>query len=365
MVDNRVEKLAHLSVHYSVAVKPKERVVIGGNVAAAPLITEIYKACLLADAYPFLRPSLDADYTFFKYAKEHQLKFVSPFDKFIIENLDVRISILADPNPKRLTNVDAAKIKTQRAASRELSEIFYRRFGEGKLKWTLLPYPISDQAQEAAMALTEYEDFVYKSCLIHKKDPIAEWKKIRKEQEKICTMLNQASKIRIIGEDTDLAFSVKGRIWENCCGERNMPDGEVFTTPVENSVNGTVRFTYPGIYAGREVEDIMLTFRNGKVTKATAAKGQDLLRELLKIEGANRIGEASIGTNYAITRFTKNMLFDEKIGGTIHIALGNSYPQTGGKNKSAIHWDILKEMKKNAEIHADKEPFYKNGKFLS
>jgi aminopeptidase len=281
-----------------------------------------------------------------------------------MENLDVRINIAAEPNPKRLTNVDPAKIKTQRAATRELSEIFYKRFAEGKLKWTLLPYPITDQAQEAAMALTEYEDFVYKSCLIHKKDPIAEWKRIRKEQEKICTVLNQASKIHIIGEDTDLTFSVKGRIWENCCGERNMPDGEVFTTPIENSVNGTVRFTYPGIYAGREVEDIMLTFKNGKVTKATAAKGQDLLKELLKIEGANRIGEAAIGTNYAITKFTKNMLFDEKIGGTIHIALGNSYPQTGGKNKSAIHWDILKDMKKNAEIHADKEPFYKNGRFL-
>jgi aminopeptidase len=364
MVDNRVEKLAHLCVHYSVAVKPKEKVVIGGSTPAAPLMTEIYKECLLADAYPFLRPSLDTDYTLFKYAKEHQLKFVSPFDKFIMENLDVRINIAAEPNPKRLTNVDPAKIKTQRAATRELSEIFYKRFAEGKLKWTLLPYPITDQAQEAAMALTEYEDFVYKSCLIHKKDPIAEWKRIRKEQEKICTVLNQASKIHIIGEDTDLTFSVKGRIWENCCGERNMPDGEVFTTPIENSVNGTVRFTYPGIYAGREVEDIMLTFKNGKVTKATAAKGQDLLKELLKIEGANRIGEAAIGTNYAITKFTKNMLFDEKIGGTIHIALGNSYPQTGGKNKSAIHWDILKDMKKNAEIQADKEPFYKNGRFL-
>ena len=138
----------------------------------------------------------------------------------------------------------------------------------------------------------------------------------------------------------------------------------MFTGPIENSANGTIRFTYPGIFSGREVEDIKLTFKNGKVVKASAAKGDELLQELLKIEGANRIGEAAIGTNYGITRFTKVMLFDEKIGGTIHIALGASIPESEGLNKSAIHWDILKDMKKDGEIYADSELFYKNGKFL-
>jgi aminopeptidase len=214
------------------------------------------------------------------------------------------------------------------------------------------------------MSLTEYEDFVYASCLINKKDPIAEWKKIRKEQERICNFLNKASKIRIVGEDTDLTFDAKGRKWMNCSGDKNMPDGEVFTGPVENSVNGRIRFTYPGIYMGREVEDISLVFKKGKVTRASAAKGENLLKELIKIKGADRLGEAAIGTNYGITRFTKNMLFDEKMGGTIHMALGNAYPETGALNKSAIHWDILKDMKKNAEIYADNELFYKNGKFL-
>jgi aminopeptidase len=144
-----------------------------------------------------------------------------------------------------------------------------------------------------------------------------------------------------------------------------MPDGEVFTGPVEESVNGKIRFTYPGIYSGKEVEDINLEFKNGKVVKASAAKGDELLQELLKIEGANRIGEAAIGTNYGITKFTKEMLFDEKMGGTIHLALGNSYPETGARNKSAIHWDILKDMKKHGEIYADGELFYQNGKFLT
>ncbi len=364
MVDRRIEKLANLCVHYSVNVKPKEKVVIRGNVAAAPLMTEIYKECLLADAYPWLMPSLEIDYTFFRYAKEHQLKFVSPFDKFMFENMDVSINIACEPNPKRLTNINSAKIKTMRASRSELMETFQKRAAEGKLRWTLLPFPISDQAQEAAMSLPEYEDFVYNSCLVDKKDPIAEWKKVRKEQEKTCSILNKVNKIHIIGEDTDITFNVKGRKWMNCSGDKNMPDGEIFTGPVENSVNGKIRFSYPGIFSGKEVENIMLTFKNGKVTKATAAKGEDLLKELLKIEGADLVGETAIGTNYGITKFTKNMLFDEKMGGTIHMALGSAYTETGANNKSAIHWDLLKDMKKNGEIYTDNELFYKNGKFL-
>ena len=364
MVDQRIEKLAKLCVHYSVDMKPEEKVIIQGSELAFPLISEIYKECLLSDAYPLIIPNLDVEYTFFKYAKEHQLKFVSPFTRFILENMDVQIGVWCQPNPKGLTNVDHSKIKMRVASRRELMEILMKRTAEGKLKWTGLPYPINAQAQEAAMSLSEYEDFVYSSCLVDKEDPIAEWKKTRKQQEKICEFLKQVSKIHILGEDTDLMFNVKGRKWINCSGKLNMPDGEVFTGPIENSATGTVRFTYPGIYSGREVEDITLTFKDGKVVKASAAKGDELLQQLLKIEGADRIGEVAIGTNYGITRFTKNMLFDEKMGGTIHIALGAAPPESGGLNKSAIHWDILKDMKKDGEIYADDKLFYKNGKFL-
>ena len=269
MVDQRVEKLAKLSVHYSVSVKPKEKVLIRGSELAFPLIHEIYKECLLGDAYPYILANLDVQYTFFKYAKEHQLKFVSPFEKFLTENIDVRMSVFCEPNPKGLTRIDPARIKVQTASRRELTEVFYRRVAEGKVRWTALPFPISAQAQEASMSLTEYEDFVYNSCLIDKKNPTREWKKIHEQQKKICEFLNQISEIRMVGEDTDLTLSVKGRNWINCSGRENMPDGEVFTAPTENSVNGTIRFTFPGIVSGREVEDITLAFKDGRAVKAS------------------------------------------------------------------------------------------------
>ena len=365
MVDSRVEKLAKLCTHYSVNVKPKEQVLIRGSTLALPLIDALYKECLLCGAYPLFLPSTDFDYTFYKYAKEPQLEFVSPFAKFLVENGDVMIRVACDPNPRGLTTIDSAKIRKHRASQKKIGQIFDKRYAEGKLRWTVLPYPISAQAQEAAMPLEEYEEFVYGSCLVGKKDPVAEWKKIHRQQEKICEFLNKTSEIRIIGEDTELTFTVKGRKWGNCSGKINMPDGEVFTGPIEDSTNGRIRFTYPGIYSGKEVEDINLTFKDGKVVKASAAKGDELLKEILKIEGADRIGEAAIGTNYGITKFTKEMLFDEKMGGTIHMALGNSYPETGGLNKSAIHWDILKDMNKGGEIYADGKMFYKNGRFLT
>jgi len=364
MVDPRIEKLAKLCVHYSVDLKPEEKVIVQGSELAFSLINEIYKECLLSDAYPLIIPKLDVEYTFFKFAKEHQLKFVSPFHKFIFENIDVSIGVWCQPSPKRLTNIDPSKIKMHTASRRELTEIFMKRMTEGKLKWVGLPYPINAQAQEAAMSLAEYEDFVYSSCLVDKEDPIAEWKKIHQQQEKICDFLNQVDEIHIIGEDTDLTFNVMSRKWINCSGKYNMPDGEVFTGPIEDSANGTIRFTFPAIFSGREVEDNKLNFEDGKVVKASAAKGDKLLQQLLKIDGADHIGEAAIGTNYGITRFTKNMLFDEKMGGTIHIAIGRSIPESGGLNKSAIHWDILKDMKKDGEIYADNKLFYKNGKFL-
>jgi aminopeptidase len=364
MVDHRIEKLAKLCVQYSLAVKPKENVLIVGSVAAAPLINELYKECLLNDAYPMVMPQLETDYTFFRYAKEHQLTYVSPFEKFLFENIDVQIGIFCEPNPKRLTNIEPAKMRIRAASRRELVKIRIKREIEGKLRWTGLPYPIEAQAQEAAMALPEYEDFVYSSCLVDKENPADEWMKIRKEQERICSFLNKVDEIRFVGEDTELKLSVKGRKWINCSGEKNMPDGEVFTGPVENSANGTIRFTFPGIYSGREIEDVKLTFKNGRVVKASASKGEEFLQEILKVEGADHIGEIAIGTNYAITRFTKNMLFDEKMGGTMHLALGLSIPESGGVNVSAIHWDILKDMKRDGEIYADGKLFYRNGKFL-
>jgi aminopeptidase len=365
MVDQRTEKLAKLCVKYCVEMRPKERVLINGSELALPLMRELYKECLLADAYPRILIAPDIQYILYTYAKDHQLEYVSPFDKFLFENTDVGIGIFCDPNPRRLTNVDPAKIRMHRAARRDLAETINRLEAEGKLRSTGLPYPIDAQAQDADMDLREYENFVYDSCFVNKEDPVSEWKRIGGEQEILCKFLDKANDIRVVGEDTDLTFSVKDRKWINCCGKANMPDGEVFTAPVENSVNGTARFTYPGLFSGREVEDIRLTFKEGKVVKAFAAKGDELLQQLLKIEGGDRLGEVAIGTNYGITRFTKNMLFDEKMGGTIHMALGlNPDPDTGGTNMSTLHWDILKDMKKGGEIYADGKLFYRNGMFV-
>ena len=364
MTDPRVEKLAKLCINYSVGVKPHERVFIEGSVKALPLLKELYRECLKNDAYPYILPNAEVMDIFYKHAQEHQLKYVSPFNKFVLENADVHISIFCETNPKYLSNVDTKKIAKYSAARKYLLDIFMKRALEKKLRWNGLPFPIDAGAQEASMSLEEYEDFVYNSCLINKKDPIAEWKKVDRDQRSMCDFLNKTKTIRIIGEDTDLSFNSDGRKWINCSGQENMPDGELFTGPHENSVNGTIRFTFPGIYYSREIEDINLTFRNGKVVKAKAAKGDELLQQLLKLEGANRIGEASIGMNYGIIKFTKNMLFDEKMGGTIHLALGASIPESGGVNKSPIHWDILKDMKKGSEIYADGKIFYKNGKFV-
>jgi len=306
----------------------------------------------------------DIMYMFFKYAGEHQLRFVSPFAKFLVENIDVHISIFCDSNPKHLSSVNLDKISTYASARRELTDIFFKRVAEKSLRWVVLPYPANPQAQEASMSLEEYEDFIYHSCFVDKEDPIYEWKRVDEEQRRICNYLDNVSIIRFVGENTDLVLNVRNRKWINCSGKDNMPDGEVFTCPIEDSANGTIRFTYPGIYMGQEVGDVLLEFNGGKVVKARAAEGEELLQRLLSLEGADRIGEIAIGTNYGIKRFTKNMLFDEKMGGAIHLALGASYPESGGINRSSIHWDILKDMTKCGEIYADNVLFYKNGRFL-
>jgi aminopeptidase len=214
------------------------------------------------------------------------------------------------------------------------------------------------------MSLAEYTDFVFGAGLLDHDDPVAEWRRIDAQQEKICDILNTKSDLRIVSTDTDISMSIAGRKWINCSGHENFPDGEVFTGPVEDTVNGHIRFSFPGIYAGKEIEDIRLEFKDGKVVKATAAKGEELLQALLETdEGARFVGELAVGTNFGIQNFTQNMLFDEKIGGTVHLAIGASYPESGGKNKSGIHWDMLCDMREGGEIYADGELIYRNGNF--
>jgi aminopeptidase len=359
-----VEKLAVLATEYCVPVSEGKKIGIIGNVTAAPLIQQVFKHVLLKGGHPEPRLILDGlDELLYIHASDKQLTFVSPFVKYFYSEIDAIIQIFAENNTRRLSNVPPKKLKERAAAGREVVEIHVKRHLK-RGGWTLLPYPTQGFAQEAEMSQFEYQDFIAKACFLDKQNPVKEWKKLSKTQEKIAQRLNEAKKLRFIGEDTDLKLNVDGRRWVNCDGHLNMPDGEVFTTPIENSAEGHIRFTYPGIYMGREVQDIVLTFKKGKVTKAEAKKGQDLLREIIKTDdGAEKIGEIAIGTNTGIDKFTKNMLFDEKMGHCIHLALGLAPPESGGKNQSSIHWDILKDMRKG-EIYADNELVYEKGKFI-
>ena len=366
MIDPRVQKLAQVIVHYSTGVKPGERVQIVGTPASQPLLREVYREVLRVGAHPLVRMRFsDQEYLYYLEAGEAELDYLDPLLLHEVENIDVSIRAFPDENPHALTSVDAQKKQRRLRANKPLTERFIQRWGEGRLRWVGTAYPTEALAQEAHMSLDEYADFVFEAGRLDAKNPADYWREVSARQQKICDRLNQCSTIRYRGLDTDLTFSCQGRTWMNCDGKVNFPDGEVFTGPVEDSVNGTIRFTFPGIYQGQEVEDIFLRFKEGKVVEARAAKGQELLHKLLETDaGASYVGEIAIGTNHQISRFTKNMLFDEKMGGTIHLAVGLGIPGSGSKNVSGLHWDMLKDMRDGGEIHADGALIYKNGQFV-
>ncbi len=356
------EKLANLAVNYCLGVTKGKKVGILGHMNAAPLIQQIYKQTLIQGGHPEVRCEVDGlSELFFTYASDEQITYESPFTKNFVKEIDGIISIYAETNLKKLSNVPPEKLRKHSASQREIRDLYISHAKIGGL--SIIPYPTEAFAQEAEMSLFEYEDFVSKACFLDKPDPVNEWRALSKQQEQLVSYLNNTENVRFVGQDTDLKLNVKGRTWINCDGHINMPDGEIFTGPLENSAEGQIRFTYPGIYMGREVEDITLTFEKGIVVKAEAEKGQELMDQVLKTDvGAKRIGEIAIGTNKGINKFTKNMLFDEKMGHCIHLALGKSIPISGGKNESSIHWDILKDMT-TGEIYSDDKLIYKKGKF--
>ncbi|MBU7016767.1 MAG: aminopeptidase [Theionarchaea archaeon] len=365
MTDARVERLADLVANYSVEVKEDQEVTINGSIDSRPLVAEIYKQVLLAGGYPtvIFREDQLEDLRF-RYGTDRQLEHIHPLTRYTIEKSNILIRIKGDRNPKHLAGVNPEKIAKSTAPMIEIMDIMNERIKKGEFNWALVPYPTDALAQEASMSLLDYEDFVYRACFANKEDPKEEWKKISKIQEKVINYLEKKSELHCIGDDTDITFCIEGRKWVNSDGRKNLPDGEVFTGPLEDSAEGVIRFTYPAIYSGNEVEDIKLTFKKGQVVEAHAQKGEDFLHHMIHVdEGAQRVGEIAIGTNYEITRFTKDILFDEKIGGTIHMALGRGIQESGSENRSAIHWDMLKDMK-NGKIYADGEMFYENGAFL-
>jgi len=365
-MDSRVQKHADLLTQYSLKLTEGETVLIRGDIATAPLVRACYASALKLGAHPkviYLDAGLDR--IRFYDASDEQLQYVHDMDRTIIESMDALLSIVGTHNTRTLAQVPPAKITTAARGSSELMQRFHERVASGALRWVGTMHPASGNAQEAGMSNQAFADFVYAACQLDARSPVAAWRRISREQARICKALGSRRDFRILSDGTDLSFSAEDRKWINCCGQNNMPDGEVFTGPVEDSVNGRIQFSFPGISNGREVEDIRLTFKDGKVIDATAAKGEDLLHQMLETDpGARYVGEIAIGTNYQIRHFVKHMLFDEKIGGTVHLAIGRSLPESGGVNESVVHWDMLCDMRSQGRILADGETIYERGRFV-
>lgn len=365
MPDPRVSKLAKVLVYYSLDLKPGEQFVLRSSPLADELNLAVYQEAVKAGAHVSLDISLPGSQeAFYRHASEAQLDYVSPIRKLIAETFHASLYIDAEHNTRELTSIDPARKSRVSKAYSDVTKTFLERAARKELKWSLTVYPTQAMAQEADMSLREYQDFVYEAGMLHLDDPVEFWKQEGQHQARLIDWLNGRDQVLIKGSNVDLGFSIKDRTFEPADGKYNFPDGEIFTGPVEPSANGWIRFSYPAIYGGQEVEDIELWFEDGKVVKEQASKGQDLLTSILNTDqGARYLGEWGIGTNYGIQRFTKNMLFDEKIGGTIHLAVGSGYPETGSVNESGIHWDMLCDMAES-EILVDDELMYKDGKFV-
>jgi aminopeptidase len=366
MRDPRFAKLAEVLVWYSVGVKKDQIVRITGPTLVEPLAIEIYRQTILAGGHPAVRLVPDElEEIFLKTASDEQLQFVSPIAKHEVDTVDCSIGIWADENTRSLTHCDPKRIAKSGAARKPIFDIFMRRAAEGALKWTGTQFPCQASAQDAEMSLAEYEDFVFSAGLLDKPDPVAAWKEVSKRQQKLVDFLNGKSDYRVVAANgTDVRLSLANRRWINCDGHENFPDGEVFTGPVLDSVNGQICFSFPAVYNGQEVDGVKLIFKNGKVIEASADKGQEFLFSMLDMDAGSRfLGECAIGTNYNITRYTKNTLFDEKIGGTVHFALGAGYPETGNANQSGLHWDMVVDLRQGGHVEIDGVKFSENGKF--
>ncbi len=364
-MDERIAKHAHLLLNYSVCVKKGDKVLIVGQIVCYPLMKEIFRQAICQGAFPECRfADEELQEIVLREGSSKQIQHVPESLKKSYETSDVILTVWGSANTRIFANIAPDKMKLSSRGKRPILDILFDRLAKGELRWCGTLFPTRAVAQEANMSLFEFQEFAYEACHLNEKDPIARWQEIDRQQAKICHYLNQKERLRIISRDTDLTVSMKNRRWINCSGKENFPDGEVFTSPVENSAEGHIRFNFPAIEDGREVEDIRLTLQKGKVIKATAARGADFLLEMLKTDkGASYLGEVAIGTNYHIQRFSKNILFDEKIGGTVHVALGRSLPEAGGKNQSAIHWDMICDMKEGGQIFADDQLIYQDGKF--
>jgi aminopeptidase len=337
-----------------------------GNIITMPLVKEVVRAAYRAGGnVDTMLNNGDLSEIFYREANDEQLKWISPINKMGTEDADVIISISGTENTRFLSNVDSSRQKMRQAASAEVFKTFVNRVSLGDVRWVGTQFPCHAYAQEADMSLSEFEDFVYGATFADQPDPIRCWQDMHDNQVRLVDWLAGRKKVVVRGPNVDLSLSVEGRPFINGDGKKNMPCGEIYTSPVEDSVNGWINFTYPTMQGGREVDGVELKFEDGRIVKASAKKNEQYLLDTLNVdEGARYLGEFAIGTNFGIQKFTKSILYDEKIGGTIHVAVGRSFPEANGKNESSVHWDMICDMRQDSEIVVDGEVFYRNGEFL-
>jgi aminopeptidase len=366
MRDQRAEALAQILVRYSTRVQEGDVCVIQSTTVAEVLVQAVFEEILRAGGHPIIQMSTTgAQAAFYEHASDAQLDWVSPVTKWAVENADVRIAIMSDVNARELQRADPSKQARAQKARKPLMETSMQRAAEGKHRWALTLFPTEAYASEAGMSLREYEDFFYAACLADDPDPVTAWERQSDDVKRLAEWINGKGEVRIQAPGTDLTLGVEGRTWIPCTGEHNMPDGEFFTGPLEDSVNGEVAFSFPAGYGGREVEGVRFRFEGGKVVDASAARGEDFLIEMLDTDdGARRLGEIGIGTNFGISDGTREILLDEKIGGTVHLAIGMSYPETGGENSSAVHWDMVCDLREGGSLTVDGEELQRDGRFL-
>lgn len=384
MQDARLASLANVLVNYSTRLQPGEKVGILGPLAAEPLMVEVYRHALRAGALPELvfRSERAAE-IMMREGNDDQVQHVSPLIYELMRSFDCTIGVMGDENTKALTTVDSARMTLRSRANKPVNDLNMGRLGDpdDPYRWVGTLYPTQGYAQDARMSLDEYAEFVFRACLpsvgqlpqdaqafvdpdADPADPVTYWRAFTRWQGEVASYLAGKRALHVVGPNIDLRLSVAGRTWWSADGHVNFPDGEVFTGPVEDSVEGWVSFTYPAVFGGREVRGVRLHFEGGQVVEASAESSEEFLLEMIGMdEGSRRLGEFAIGTNPSIDRFTGNTLFDEKIKGTCHMALGRSIPGTGGVNDSGLHWDMVCDLRRDSRIYADGELVYENGEF--
>jgi len=354
MADPRIVAYAKVLTDHSIDIKKGDLIEINANIEARPLVLELCKNILKKGATPRLNVGMPGfNYTYYKHAPDSVLRQYPKIAEYSTKNTAGIISIFSPDNTRELNNVDANKVSQRMKIVKPISELRLKQNN-----WVLCAFPTSALAQEADMSLEEFEDFVYSAVNV-------DYNKMKKEQLKIKALYDRSNEIHVVGPETDLYVNIEGRQGILCCGNRNVPDGEVFIGPVETKTEGHISYSFPAIYQGRSVEGVKLLFKKGKAIKATAEKNEAFLNKILDTDkGARYLGEFSFGLNYGIKQHIKEILFDEKIGGTIHLALGMAYKEGGGKNDSAVHWDMIKDMRRDGKVFFDGKLVYKNGKFI-